>query len=69
MIINKHWQQHLASEYDEKDDIVRLKVKPIKVPHTERLQYFIEEGQKGEGKIAVAWEQVRVEMPFRLKNK
>lgn len=64
LIINKHWQQHLASEYDEKDDVVRLKVKPIKVPHTERLQYFIEEGQKGEGKIAVAWEQVRVEMPF-----
>ena len=66
LIINKHWQQHLASEYDEKDDVVRLKVKPVKVPHTERLQYFIDEGKNGEGKIAVAWEQVRVEMPFKL---
>jgi hypothetical protein len=66
LIINKHWQQHLASEYDEGDDIVRIKVKPFKVPHTERLQYFIEEGKNGEGKIAVAWEQVRVEMPFKL---
>jgi hypothetical protein len=68
LIINKNWQQHLAGEYEEKDDVVRLKVKPMKVPHTERLQYFIEEGQKGEGKLAVAWEQVRVEMPFRLKK-
>jgi hypothetical protein len=38
LIINKHWKQHLASEYDEKDDVVSLKVKPIKVTHTERLQ-------------------------------
>jgi hypothetical protein len=64
LIINKHWKQHLASEYDEKDDVVRWKVKPVKVPHTERLQYFIEEGKNGSGKIAVAWEQVKVEMPI-----
>ncbi|HEV7332426.1 MAG TPA: DUF2911 domain-containing protein [Flavisolibacter sp.] len=38
LIINKHWQQHLASEYDIKEDVVRLKVKPVNVPHTGRLQ-------------------------------
>lgn len=68
LIINKHYKQHLASEYDEKDDVVRLKVKPLKVPHTERLQYFIDEGENGMGKIAVAWEQVRVEMPFTISK-
>ncbi|RYZ27459.1 MAG: DUF2911 domain-containing protein, partial [Chitinophagaceae bacterium] len=67
-ILNKHWKQHLASEYDEKDDVVRVKVKPTKVPHTERLQYFIEDGKNGKGKIAVAWEQVRVEMPFTIRK-
>lgn len=66
LIINKHYKQHLASEYDEKDDVVRLKVKPVKVPHTERLQYFIEEGKNGQGKISVAWEQVKVEMPIMI---
>lgn len=67
LIINKHWKQHLASEYDEKDDVVRVKVKPIKVPHTERLQYFIEDGKNGNGKIAVTWEQVKVEVPVSIK--
>lgn len=66
LIINKQWKQHLATEYDEKEDVVRLKVKPIKVPHTERLQYFIEEGKNGNGKIAVAWEKVKVEIPISI---
>ena len=68
IIISKHWKQHLATEYDEKDDIVRLKVKPDKVPHIERLQYFIENGKNGQAKIAVAWEQMRVEMPIIFKK-
>ena len=66
VIINKQWKQHLATEYDEKEDVVRLKVKPIKVPHTERLQYFIEEGKNGNGKIAAAWEKIKVEIPISI---
>ena len=68
IIINKNWEQHLATEYDEKDDIIRIKVKPKMVNHTERLQYFIETGKKDAGKIAVAWEKIRVEVPFTLKK-
>lgn len=67
IIINKNWKQHLASEYDNADDIVRLKVKPKKNAHTERLQYFIEAKDGGNGKIAVAWEKLRIEFPFLLK--
>ncbi len=67
IIINKNWEQHLASEYDEKDDIVRLKVKPKKNDHTERLQYFIEIEQNIAGTIAVAWEKLRVEIPFKIQ--
>ena len=66
-IINTHWKQHLASEYDEKDDVVRIKVKPKKSKHTERLQYFIEAGKNNKGSIAVAWEKLRLEFPFILK--
>lgn len=68
IIINKNWEQHLASEYDEKDDIVRVKVKPEKNEHTERLQYFIEIKQNNTGTIAVAWEKVRIEIPLIIKN-
>ena len=68
LIINRNWKQHLATEYDEKEDVVRIKVKPKTVNHTERLQYFIETGKGNGGKIAVAWEKIRVEFLFVLKN-
>jgi hypothetical protein len=67
LIINRNWNQHLASQYDEKEDIVRVKVKPKKNDHTERLQYFIEISNKMEGKISVAWEKIKVELPIKLK--
>lgn len=66
VIINKHWEQHLASEYDPKDDLVRMKVKPKKTGHTERLQYFIDPGKDGSILISMAWEKLRIE--FHLTN-
>jgi len=66
VIINKNWQQHLTNEYDEKDDIVRLKVKPKKNIPTERLQYFVEKAKSNNGKIAIAWEKLRFEFPFTI---
>lgn len=64
VIINKKWNQHLASEYDEKEDVVRVKVKPLQVNHIERLQYYIETSDQRSGKIAVVWEKLRIEVPF-----
>ncbi len=58
----------MATEYNEKDDIVRLNVKPKKNAHTERLQYFVENGKGNSGKIAVAWEKLRIEFPFNILN-
>lgn len=60
VIINKHWKQHLATEYDEKEDEVRIKVKPKKSTHIERLQYFIEENKSGKITITVAWEKLKI---------
>jgi hypothetical protein len=68
VIINTKWNQHLASEYDEKEDVVRLKVKPKKHAHTERLQYFIEPAKDNTGTIAVTWEKIRIEFPVTVKN-
>lgn len=68
VIINKHWQQHLASEYDQKDDIIRIKVKPKKNTYLERLQYFVESTKGSSGKISVAWEKIRIEFPFTIKS-
>lgn len=68
LIVNKHWKQHLASEYDEKDDVVRVKVKPKKNIHTERLQYFIVQEKDKSAKLVVAWEKVKVELPFFIQK-
>ena len=66
VIINKQWKQHLATEYDEKEDVVRVKVKPKKNPHTERLQYYVVPIKGQEGKIAMAWEKIRIELPITI---
>ena len=68
VIINKQWKQHLATEYDEKEDVVRIKVKAKKNVHTERLQYFVEPAKGNNGKIAVAWEKIRIEFPITFKG-
>lgn len=66
VIINKHWEQHLASEYDSLDDLVRIKVKPKKNEHTERLQYFIEMDNDNDGTILMKWEKIRIEFPVKV---
>lgn len=68
LILNKHWEQHLASEYDEANDVVRVKVKPKKNEHIERLQYFIDEHKDGRSVIAVAWQEIKVELPVNPKK-
>lgn len=69
VIINKNWQQHLADDYDPKEDLVRIKVKPvIQDSVTERLQYFIKDNGNKKGTIAVAWEKLKIEFPVAIKN-
>lgn len=67
VIINKHWNQHLTNEYDEKDDVIRFKVKPQSVSHVERLQYFIEPVKSNEGKVAITWEKIRLDFPITIR--
>lgn len=68
IILNRNWQQHLAWDYAEKDDVVRLKVKPIENKHTERLQYFVDVVSNNTGRIAIAWEKLKVEFPFAISK-
>lgn len=69
VIINKNWDQHLTNDYDEKDDVVRIKVKPIKQDKSiERLQYFIENGKSNQGTIAVGWDKLLVKFDIEILN-
>ncbi len=65
ILINKNWQQHLSDNYDEKLDVVRVKVKPeTESTNQERLRYEIEEEGEG-GEIAVYWEKIEITLPIK----
>lgn len=68
-IINKNWDQHLADEYDQKDDIIRVNVKSEQLEHIqERLKYTIVPNEGTGGTIQISWEKIRVSLPFKLKE-
>lgn len=63
IIINSKSKQHLADEYNQAEDIVRVKVKPVKKDKmVQRLTYRVEKSGK-DAAIAIEWEQLRVVLP------
>ena len=69
VIINKNWNQHLTDDYLAKEDVVRIKVKPLmQAKQTERLQYYVKNQSGNKGSIAIAWERLKIEFPLTIKN-
>jgi hypothetical protein len=67
IIINKNWDQHLADDYNQKDDIVRVKVKPeTEEANQERLRYAIEAEGDNEGEIVIYWEKLEISLPVSV---
>ena len=68
LILNRNWDQHLADEYDAKDDILRLKVKPDTLSTVqERLLYKVLADNDQQGKIEMYWEKLKISLPIELK--
>ena len=69
IIFNSNWDQHGKDEYDEKDDVLRFKVKPKEMSETtEHLEYKVVQVNDIEGTITLAWEKVLVSFNFKLKQ-
>lgn len=67
-ILSKKWDQHLADEYDPKDDVVRLSVSPVSLRKIrERLTYEIIKESDSKGRLAISWEKIKIEVPFQVK--
>ncbi|MCE2894270.1 MAG: DUF2911 domain-containing protein [Flammeovirgaceae bacterium] len=67
IIINKNWRQHLTDRYDEKEDVLRVKVVPeVEVKSQERLRYVIEKKSEKDGEIVLTWEKLEVSLPFKV---
>lgn len=68
VIINKNWDQHLADEYAESEDLARIQVKPQALAEVaERLKYEIEPAGDSAAQIGIAWEKVRVSFPIQVQ--
>ncbi len=68
IILNKNWRQHLTDHYDEKEDLIRIKVTPeTEEKMQERLRYVVEVNSDSEGEIVVYWEKLEISLPFKVK--
>lgn len=66
IILNKDWRQHLTDRYDEKEDVLRVKVKPeVEEKNQERLRYVIEKDSESEGELVMYWEKIEISLPFK----
>lgn len=66
VILNKDFDQHLADNYDQSKDVLRLKTTPEKLNDpVEQLTFNVisEEGNKG--KITMAWDKTRISIPVK----
>jgi hypothetical protein len=68
VIINSHWDQHLADEYNEKQDVMRLEISPEQNEIVqERLTYTIIADGDTKGMVSISWEKIKLSMPFQVK--
>jgi hypothetical protein len=66
VILNKNWRQHLTDRYNEKEDVLRVNLKPeVEEKNQERLRYVIEKDSEREGEIVMYWEKVEISLPFK----
>ncbi|WP_299761283.1 DUF2911 domain-containing protein [uncultured Pontibacter sp.] len=67
VILNKNFKQHLADNYDQQDDLVRVQVKPTTFEqHQERLKYEINSISGAAGNILISWDKLRIEVPVEI---
>lgn len=63
-ILNTNHEQHLSDDYDQKDDVFRLDIKPIQTEMTQRLTFELKETSKKEGELIFKWENLSFSVPF-----
>lgn len=68
MIINSRYDQHLADDYTEKEDILRIQVTPGEHEMTPRLTYTVDKIDETNAVITLLWEKIHIHIPFATIN-
>lgn len=67
VMFNSKWDQHGKDDYDEAQNMLTMEVTPeVLDKTTETLTYEVNELDDKEGEIVLAWEKVKVKVPFRV---
>jgi hypothetical protein len=67
VILNADAEMHLADEYDEKKDVLRMDVDTRELSSSlPRLTFEVREKKKGEGEIIFSWEKKSFTVPFKV---
>lgn len=64
VILNTRVDQHLADEYNENEDVLRLEVSPEEHTMTQRLTYAVNSVNDKSGEIVMQWEKLIIKIPF-----
>lgn len=68
LVLNERYDQHLADDYDDTEDVVRIELEPtILEDVVQRLTYEVHGIDETHGEIAMSWDQIQVAMPFEVK--
>jgi hypothetical protein len=61
IIINTDYNQHLADNYDQNKDVLRLQLQPETLETIqEHLLYEVTTLENNEGKISISWADIKV---------
>jgi hypothetical protein len=70
VILNTHYDQHLADEYDQKEDVARYPVDPIQLDKpVPRLTYEVHSDTDTSGSVVLTWEKIKIVLPVTAKSK
>ncbi|HRO71258.1 MAG TPA: DUF2911 domain-containing protein [Chitinophagaceae bacterium] len=64
LVLNQNYDQHLADEYSETEDLVRVEVVPTQHDMVQRLTYHVNKIDDTKAEIVVNWEKLQVALPF-----
>ncbi len=64
VILNTRHDQHMADDYNEKEDVIRVDVKPKEHSMTQRLTYAVNKINDQSGEILMQWEKILIRLPF-----
>ncbi len=70
VMFNTRWDQHGKDDYNETENLVNLSVKPVELQEIqESLKYDVIKTSENSGFITMAWEKIKIEIPFEVVNK